>query len=413
MDKILVLDADKEFAQKISMRISSEFNYKVFISKSADPGITRKKNKYDLMIINLDNIGLENKKIVNFLTNSNTPAILLTHEVDDNILDQIKQKSIIDYIVIKNEIQIIQELIYIISRLQKNKKIKILIVDDSKISRMMMRDLLHTQQFIILEADSGMEALKMLKRNPDTKLVIVDYNMQGMHGFDLTISIREEYCEEDMAIIGISAYGSGVVSAKFLKCGANDFILKPYSNEEFRCRINQNLEMIEYIEIIRRTANIDYLTNLYNRRYFFEIGKQLFANAARDNIKLTTAIIDIDNFKSINDTYGHDLGDKVIKFIAATLKNRFRQADVIARIGGDEFSLFCVNMRKEDVFLIFEEIRTIVSNKKDPALKEIPEVSISIGVTTEIADTFNNTMKKADVLLYKAKENGRNCTIVD
>ncbi|MBN2533138.1 MAG: diguanylate cyclase [Spirochaetales bacterium] len=415
MQKILLVKMDKNLGNKIATNISSKFDYEC----ETEPTLAlakqkiKKNNNFLLIIFRLDILESKNKKIIDFLIAVTIPVILVTDGIDDNLWDQIKQKNVIDYIIkSKNDLQTIADIEHIIHRVRRNQNITILIVDDSKISRMLIKELLLTQRFIILEASNGRKALEVLKKNTSIKLIIVDYNMPEMDGFELTASIREQYSKEEMAIIGISAYGAGIVSAKFLKQGANDFILKPYSNEEFCWRINQNLEMLEYIDIIRETANIDYLTNLYNRRYFFELGRKMFANAERKNINLTISMIDIDNFKSINDSYGHDFGDTVIKQIAAILRSRFRKTDIIARFGGDEFCVLGINMGKENAGWIFEEIRKIISEKKISIIENMPEITVSIGVITKIVATFEDTIKKADILLYKAKKAGRNCVMI-
>ena len=121
----------------------------------------------------------------------------------------------------------------------------------------------------------------MLKRHPDIKMVISDYFMPGMDGVELTRRIRHRHRKDQLAVIGISAYGNTILSARFIKNGANDFLNKPFSSEEFYCRVTQNLEMLEYIQKLRETSIRDPLTGLFNRRRFFEAAKELHARLAR------------------------------------------------------------------------------------------------------------------------------------
>jgi diguanylate cyclase (GGDEF)-like protein len=324
----------------------------------------------------------------------------------------IMSKDIIDYIV-KRDDQSIDYLVYLIDRVYKNQFVKVMVVDDSNISRKYLVDMLKIQKFTVLEAKNGFEALSLLAKNKDIKLILTDYMMDKMDGFELTRKIRRYYSLKQLAIIGISAYGSGQLSVRFLKSGANDFITKPFLEEELLLRIRQNIEISEQLDIYQRLSQIDYLTQLYNRYFFFEIGKKFFENAKRKNMDITIAMLDIDHFKLINDNYGHDKGDMVLKHIAQILLKSLRAADIVSRYGGEEFCILAINMKRESVFQVFEKIRLHIEQSK-LELEENHEISVtvSIGVVTEIFDSFEESIKSADELLYKAKKQGRNCVIV-
>jgi PleD family two-component response regulator len=122
----------------------------------------------------------------------------------------------------------------------------------------------------VLEAENGEEALNIIDEHKDIRLVITDFNMPKMDGFELTKKLRQLYTKQDMAIIGMSTYGNNLLSARFLKIGGSDFLNKPFLEEEFFCRINQNMDLLEYIKNLRFVATRDFLTGLYNRRHFFE-----------------------------------------------------------------------------------------------------------------------------------------------
>jgi diguanylate cyclase (GGDEF)-like protein len=266
---------------------------------------------------------------------------------------------------------------------------------------------------MVLEAKNGQDALEQLKRHPDVKLVITDYNMPEMDGFELISAIRREYSRDRMAIIGISAHGTGLLSAKFLKKGAGDFIVKPFMKEELQSRINQNVEMLEYIEEVKIASIVDHLTGLYNRRHFFQVGETLFENAKRSNFTMTVAAIDIDYFKKVNDTYGHYAGDMVLKHMGKLFAENLRTADILARVGGEEFCVITTNMDRRKAEVLFERLRRLVVKQKIHTGKEDITVSISVGVTTQLGDTLEATMNQADKLLYQAKETGRNRVVID
>jgi len=154
-------------------------------------------------------------------------------------------------------------------------------------------------------------------------------------------------------------------------------------------------------------ATTDYLTKLWNRRHFMSTAKALYSSAGRGQIHITVVMIDLDFFKSINDTYGHEAGDEVLREVAANLKIRTRDSDLLARIGGEEFCLLAVNVNpdfKEDFLTsVLETIASITFN----FLGEDISVTASMGVTSELGTSLDDMMSRADSALYKAKEQGR------
>jgi diguanylate cyclase (GGDEF)-like protein len=213
---------------------------------------------------------------------------------------------------------------------------------------------------------------------------------------------------DQMAVIGMSAVGNPILSAKFLKTGANDFVCKPYHEEEFLWRINQNIEMLENIIKLKEVAIKDHLTGLYNRRYFFNAGGNLYENAKRNNLHITIGMIDIDNFKVINDTYGHAAGDQVLQHLSQKLKSNFRSSDIVARYGGEEFIVMTANMAVEKYQAHFEKLRDEIENT--PIKTKVGEIhaTISIGATTSLGDSLEDMIKESDKFLYRAKAAGRN-----
>jgi PleD family two-component response regulator len=190
-------------------------------------------------------------KIVDLARSKNIPSIVFTAEFDDKTRDFIWSKDIVDY-VFKRGKQDIQYLVSLIKRIHSNRLIKILVVDDSRVFRNRISSLLEVHQYSVLPAGDGAEALKILGENPDIALVITDYEMPKMDGFDLTQKIREKRDKNEVAIIGISAQGDHGLSARFLKNGANDFICKPFLTEEFYCRVTQNVETIEHLRRLKQ-----------------------------------------------------------------------------------------------------------------------------------------------------------------
>lgn len=167
-------------------------------------------------------------------------------------------------------------------------------------------------------------------------------------------------------------------------------------------------KMISYEE----AATTDFLTGLNNRRQLLRQGIPLLAGALRSGAPLAVAMLDIDHFKHVNDDYGHDTGDVVLKHIAALLKERFRRSDIVARYGGEEFCIIAPRLNSEQAFELFDEFRYALARQTIEVQGHTLVITVSIGVTTQLCDTLDEMIAKADDLLYSAKQAGRNRVII-
>ena len=162
-------------------------------------------------------------------------------------------------------------------------------------------------------------------------------------------------------------------------------------------------------------AITDFLTGLFNRRYFFEIAEKEFSKASRYNRPLSVIIFDIDLFKDVNDTYGHDIGDKVLVHIGALLRTMTREVDISARYGGEEFILLLPEMSCASAELLAERLRKLVQENPIKVNGEPVHVTISLGVASKeenkTVSSIDSLISKADQALYKAKHAGRNCVV--
>jgi diguanylate cyclase (GGDEF)-like protein len=348
-----------------------------------------------------------NGEIVDLMVSRGIPAIVFTASFSDEMQDTIWSRKIVDYVV-KEGAYNIEYVISLIRRLELNRSIKVLVVDDSSVSRKIVRDFLEVHRYQVLEASDGKEALEILDAERGIKMIITDFSMPNMDGFELTGQVRCKYSKEELAIIGISAHGNPKMSARFIKNGANDFLDKPFSGDQFYCRITQNVEMLEQFETIRNASRKDFLTGLYNRRFFFESGEKMFAMCQRQNLAPVVAMIDIDHFKKINDTHGHDAGDAVLKTIAGIINARFRESDIVARMGGEEFCVLAPDMRDGNAARVFDSVRRLVDAMEVDVSGQKVKVTISIGICAAPCATLEDMLKEADHKLYDAKNKGRN-----
>ena len=352
-----------------------------------------------------------NGEIIDLLAKHQIPSVVITADFNNDLQEFIWSKRVIDYVV-KEGPHSIYYLLDLIERFTQNHLVEILIVDDSEVARLHIRDILSLQRYTLLEASNGTEALRILEDNPNIKLVLVDYTMPEMDGFELTRRIRQKYPMDKLAIIGLSASANHQLTVKFIKYGANDFLSKPFLSEMLYTRINLNLKIVEHFEALRKVSLIDHLTNINNRRYLFEAGDLIFEDALRTDNFPVVAMIDLDHFKKINDVYGHDQGDEVIRRTAETLQMNIRKSDILSRYGGEEFCIVCRNLKPERISAFFNEMREKVADLVYEKGDSKFHVSISIGVCAEKKDSFLEMLKAADEKLYEAKAAGRNTVCI-
>ena len=169
-------------------------------------------------------------------------------------------------------------------------------------------------------------------------------------------------------------------------------------------------ELEEQTNRIRDMANRDFLTNLYNRRYFFDIGSSLYENAKRGNISISVAMFDIDHFKRVNDTHGHAAGDFVLKSISDILFKNMRRADLLARFGGEEFCIMLHCTGGDDPYTVIDKLRLLVEQHEFIYDQRKIDVTISAGLTGALENSLEDMIKRADEMLYRAKQLGRDRT---
>lgn len=407
---LLVLDQDVDYAQKLKQEIERQLRVHVTTVHSIDAArslLTQQPNMFFLGITSAIHLDSDAFEKVDLLGEFNIPIIAIVSHYEDEMRDQLIKRHVIDYVV-KGQSDDITYICELIVRIHKNVSIKVLIVDDSKVSQFVIARELTLQKFKVLQATNGIQALDILQQEGDVKLVLVDHQMSMIDGITFVQKARMLYPKDQVLIIGISTSSDPRLAVKFLKAGANDFISKPFNYEILLCRINQNLDMLDAVELAKHLSNIDYLSNVFNRRYFFEHGNRLF-QTLQDHSALTVMMMDIDFFKKVNDVYGHDAGDEVIKHFAQELKTHFH-GDIVARLGGEEFAVLSLSPTYLTSFAHVDAFRKHIASQQVRIKQHVIQYTCSIGVTNIVRKNLNDMMIHADRLLYNAKKNGRNRT---
>ncbi len=226
---------------------------------------------------------------------------------------------------------------------------------------------------------------------------------------DLKISLLKVFTEKVPTYRGKIIRGFHINNKTIVKHFQFSTKFISYNDEEMALIIIDDItESEEQKEFIKIMSNVDYLTQLYNRRYFFDIGNKFFENAKRNNISIAVVLIDIDNFKKVNDSYGHRMGDAILKNISEILVKNVREGDIISRYGGEEFCLILTFINVENSYRVIERIRVLIEELEYYIDDEKVKVTISSGITNKMRNSLQETINVSDKLLIEAKNNGKN-----
>ncbi len=414
MSKLLVVEDSKFFSSLIKRTVEARLNIDVLCAFTRAEAIALVDEWGDEIFLALVDLHLPDAadgETIDDFQKMEIPSVVFTGQYSDELRFRMLAKGVIDYVVKENPSSL-DYVVSLVRRIHRNPSIKTIVAEDSRTARLFISNLLKLHKYNVLEAGDGAEALELLEENEDVKLIITDFNMPGMDGFELTKRVRSKFRKSELAIIGMSAQGNNTLSAKFIKNGANDFITKPFLDEEFFCRVSQNIDMIEQMHELHYAATMDFLTGVNNRRSFFDFANGAFKKSKKASSPAIVGMMDIDFFKKVNDTYGHDGGDVVLREVAGVFREHVGKDDIIARFGGEEFCIYSNSLTAETAFDYFDGIRKSIEARKINTGNEEIGITISIGVCCEKTETLDDMIIRADENLYEAKESGRNRVVL-
>ena len=408
--KILIVEDNKALAKLIAKKMEDNTEMQVDVAHSlaeAQAFLTKAKD-YFITLLDLNLPDAPNGEVVDFVASKGLPIIVLTGSMDDKTRETFMDKDIVDY-VYKGNMSDVNYIFHMIDRLKNNNQYKVMVVEDVMQTRNDVKKILQNLQFQVFTAAHGEEAMNYFADNPDIKLVVSDYGMPVKDGLEVLKELREQKDKNELGVIMMTSANENVSGAVFLKNGANDFIAKPFLKEELICRVNNTIENMENINKIANFANKDFLTGLFNRRYFYDDMQGYLASLEENPMPYAVAVIDVDGLKNINDKYGQDSGDKILKLLAKKLIDDTKSSDIAARFGGGEFCILLKNVSQEDAVKFFVGLRAAIAANPVNIKNESVKISVSIGVTFGKSDyNADEILELADEALYKAKQNGRN-----
>ena len=409
--ELLLVEDSRTYTAALRQRFETEYGMKVTSCDTLDvlaSVLEEMPERFSLALIDLNLPGAPAGEALDLVLSKNVPAIVFTATFSDLRRKQVLSKHVSDY-VLKDGPDAIENLVKATIRILSNRGAHVLVVDDSPTMREMLSEQLQRQLYRVTTAENGPQALEVLEGSDEFDLVVINYLMPEMNGLALVEHIRSRRELDELRIIGVSSLEDRTLTARFLRAGANDFLHQPLVIEEFRWRVAQNIQTTQEVRQLRELASRDYLTGLYNRRHFFGNGPRKVAQARKLGQSQSMAIIDIDHFKSLNDTYGHEIGDVVLKQVAKHLDKVCGAKHLLSRLGGEEFGILISDCSFVEARRFCEFVRytiELMSIKTDDGDLKL---TASIGLAEIVEEeTFDNYLNAADQFLYMAKSGGRN-----
>lgn len=303
---------------------------------------------------------------------------------------------------------------------------RVLIVDDANTDRLLLKHHLTKLGYMTIEATNGLEAVEQFQEHcHELDLILIDVQMPLLNGFEAVKAIRklqEEQKQEWLPVIFLSANAQDDDIEDGILAGGDDYLMKPISQKVLSAKMlamqriaDMRRRLVESNFALEALASTDHLTGVANRRSFEISLEQEMSFTRRYGSPMACAMFDLDNFKKVNDTYGHDAGDVVLVEVINRIKGILREGDLIGRIGGEEFAILLPKMTEDTVLEAFERYRKVVAEKTvEHGGIEIP-ITTSIGVAMYHGERESRDalLKRADNSLYKAKETGRNKVVYE
>ncbi|MEW4459729.1 diguanylate cyclase [Roseibium algicola] len=410
MQTTLLVEDAAFFEKAIVKKLHEVGRHQIMVARSyeeAENCLNLPIGEPDLALVDLTLPDAPDGEIVDLCEKWNIPTIVFTSRFDPKTRSKFLEKGVIDY-VLKDSPGSLNYVADLIRKLAQNPKIGILILDDSAVERDVISKIVGKHLYKIYQASSTDEALQTLKDYKDIKLVLADYFMPDKDGFAFLKAVRRVHDPEKVGVIGMSSYANPDNRVRFLKYGAADFVDKNCPPEELLLRVSQNLDYIYRIEELNNMAMRDSLTGLYNRRYLLEQATKAIATWPVSGGRAHwLALLDLDSFKAINDSLGHDFGDAVLISFARHMMKLAKEDDIVSRLGGDEF---CIVFRDKEEAEVVDGLQNLLDNVLASPVRHDGEehlMKTSVGVAPLESGRFGDALKTADHRLYVAKRSGR------
>jgi two-component system cell cycle response regulator len=421
LKKVLVVE-DSSFFQGVLKKEIEELNMEVVLAKSiAEANEQIKRDKFDFITLDInlpDGNGFDFcKKIKNDKRFFETQVLIISAEDSEYLRKGSFDAGAFSFLkkdFIEGNLRKYLKTTMSMASIITGSVNPVVIVEDSDFQRNYLKSLFAFAKIKVKDFADSKSAMKFLTENPQVDMIIVDYFLEKGNCEGLIQFVRKNSFYNKVPILVSTILNEQNKKYDLFLMGVNDFIVKPFDTGEFFLRIRNHLRIKHLIDMLDAKnkllsikATTDELTGLFNRRFFWETLFREDNRSKRLNQPYSILMIDIDNFKQINDSYGHLKGDEVLVAIAETLKENMRSFDTIARFGGEEFIALLPNTDKKTAIIVAEKILQVIRGVSFDFSDE--KITVSIGVSDSAeSENFEKVIILADERLYKAKSKGKN-----
>jgi len=293
---------------------------------------------------------------------------------------------------------------------EPSEPIRILAIDDSIVNLKLLSVILTREGFNVITSSDSLEALPLTMEH-EPELLLLDIMMPGLSGLELLRLLKANNLTDSIPVLMVTARTQGADVKAALEAGAFDYIKKPLDEVEIVARVHSALRYKHHQDRLLEMATHDSLTGLFNHRLLIELLDRELANARRKQENVAFCMVDIDHFKALNDTWGHQAGDQVLQEISQLLSDGLRKSDPVGRYGGEEFGVVLGECAPEKARSLCERLRSSIADHEFQIKGQTLKVTVSLGLSwTQIGTEAGETdlIQRADQALYRAKESGRN-----
>ncbi|EPU1613625.1 bile resistance response regulator CbrR [Campylobacter coli] len=404
--KILLIDDNKMLGKLLAKKIQTTLNCEVDIVFSLAETKALPDDEYFLTFADLCLPDAPNGEVVDYVLTKNWPVIVLTASNDKATKDKFMDKDILDYIF-KESDTCIDQIIDSIVKLERYAKTKVILALSKLPERNEIKKILTQRKFNVLAAAHGEEAMSYLNDNNDVKLIIADANMPVISGSELLSEVRTRFGDHDLGVIILGDKDDALESSLLIN-GANEYLIKPLNKESFNCRLDRCLNYMANMQFLSIYNNLDSISGVKNSNALLNCVEDYLNEISGKEEEFAFAFLDIDNLRNLNEEYGYEVGDKIVKICADEASNEVKGRDIVGRYSPEKICIVLKNVSQERAIKILSRIR--VNIKKAGILVNLDEVffTASIGVVfAKSGDQFETLINKASEALSQAKANGK------
>lgn len=294
---------------------------------------------------------------------------------------------------------------------------KILIIEDDPVTRLLIVRTMSQWGHEVIEAESGEQAIEIVEANLEQapNLLITDWSLPHMSGLEVCKYLKSSLKDHFFYVIMLTRKAESEDLVEAMEEGVDDYMVKPFAPEEFRVRVRAGMRIVEQAQKLQFLASHDELTELWNRRMVMHHLEMEWQRTLRDGLPMSIMMMDIDHFKSINDNYGHLVGDAALKHFADIIRKVLRPYDIVGRYGGEEFLTILPETDREQAKQVAERVRSSLEQSPlviDQNHKMTMTVSIGIAQSDQTTKNIKCILGKGDEAMYQAKTSGRNKVVV-